>query len=1158
VTRLQVGAIGCALILAIGFIAFATWQRPASDGDPDAEALIVEGLYDRAEVSARTHVNRTRSVYGDDSLQSASAADVLVKALILNGRGTSDETLALATGAVRAKEALLGARHADVAPSLLNLGDVLAERAEFDQAIAITERAVTLREASTGPNSIDTADALDHLGAVLSTARRHADALTSLQKSLAIKEKAPDEAIATTLEHIGLVLQRRGEYEKSGAPLHRAAAIRQTTQAGHPAYVRTLNLIAQQLAFEGQLIESRNVSERAVAAAEGTLRPDHPTLALSLRYLAATHLELGDLSRSNALGERALAIAERNFGANHHETAPYLYLLGSAALREGAYATGRQRYQRVLDIFEARYGSWHPNVASTLSALARADARLGDYSGAKREQSRALAIHERAGGPDHPYVAVALTELAAIYRAEGSTALALPLLERALTIRETTLGRDNRDVARTLAEMAATLQEVGKTTEAQAAATRAVDIWERLDAPSAPDYATALALYAELQLRRGDYASAQSHYYKAMAIRARVFGLANPVSADTQAGLALALAKVGDYDAALRNAVRAETTGRDHLRTMLRSLPERQSLEYAAVRPRALDLMLSLTGSTQEAAESSMDGVIRGRALVLDEMATRQRSRTSAESTDPLWLAFSSAQQRLANLVVRGPDQLSSDRYAAVLEDARRESERTEQAFAERNAQYRAERSRSQLGLDDIKAALPPESVLVSFVLYERTLFNEPAGIPPRNGHVRSSSPAVRSYLAFIMRRGQPLAVIPLGPALTIDSLVSKWRADIAAEAVATSATTSGESGPLSRVSGSALRQLVWDRLASHMRDVKRVFIVPDGTLSLVPFAALPVARDSYLLEVAPVLHYLSAERDLVPTSIDTGPVGHGLLALGGPAFDDATVFGAGQSRPGQATNSPAATTRSAAPCDSVQTMTFPSLKGTLQEVRELSGLWSTSAIVSDEESRVLVGREATEPTLKKEAHRYRVLHFATHGFFVRDTCASAQPGTRAVGGLVNMSNPQYAALTAENPLLLSGLALAGANRRQTASPTEDDGILTAEEVASLNLAGVEWAVLSACGTGLGQIRTGEGVFGLRRAFQIAGARTVIMSLWSVEDDATRVWMQALYEGRLKRNLNTADAMHEASLRVLRARRDAGQSTDPFFWAAFVAAGDWH
>jgi CHAT domain-containing protein len=141
------------------------------------------------------------------------------------------------------------------------------------------------------------------------------------------------------------------------------------------------------------------------------------------------------------------------------------------------------------------------------------------------------------------------------------------------------------------------------------------------------------------------------------------------------------------------------------------------------------------------------------------------------------------------------------------------------------------------------------------------------------------------------------------------------------------------------------------------------------------------------------------------------------------------------------------------------------------------------------------------------------------------------------------------------NPLTLSGLAFANANRRMPG--TDDDGILTAEEIASLDLSGTEWAVLSACDTGLGQIRSGEGVLGLRRAFQIAGARTVIMSLWSVDDQATRRWMQALYDARLSRNLDTAASVRAASISILAQRRAARLSTHPFYWAAFVAAGDW-
>jgi len=239
--------------------------------------------------------------------------------------------------------------------------------------------------------------------------------------------------------------------------------------------------------------------------------------------------------------------------------------------------------------------------------------------------------------------------------------------------------------------------------------------------------------------------------------------------------------------------------------------------------------------------------------------------------------------------------------------------------------------------------------------------------------------------------------------------------------------------------------------------------------------------------------------------------------------------------------------------------MQFRPLAGTSGEIHDIAKLWTESP------AELLEGRAASERAVKRDAAGRRVLHLATHGFFLGD-CRPSSAGTRSVGGLTTQAkasstsqpmSPAERRLLTANPLLMSGLAFAGANRRASAGPTDEDGILTAEEVTTINLEGVEWVVLSACDSGLGEVRVGEGVFGLRRAFQVAGARTVIMSLWSVEDAATRSWMRSLYQNRLQNHLNTADAVHGASVSILRERRAAGQSTHPFYWAAFVAAGDW-
>ena len=331
------------------------------------------------------------------------------------------------------------------------------------------------------------------------------------------------------------------------------------------------------------------------------------------------------------------------------------------------------------------------------------------------------------------------------------------------------------------------------------------------------------------------------------------------------------------------------------------------------------------------------------------------------------------------------------------------------------------------------------------------------------------------------------------------------------------------------------------------------MFIVPDGAINLVSFGALPV-DSGYLVEKLAGIHYMSAERDLLPRAETQAAAG--LLAVGGANFENPRARTASTPTPQSTGRSENEAGARRSGCDGFQSLRFGALPGTRSEVEDIGSLWR-SVPMQDAAATILTGDSASEGAVKRGIAGQRIAHLATHGFFLDGRCRSGLDNTRAVGGLAPASKAGRPAVV-ESPLLLSGLALAGANRRATLQrEDEDDGILTAEEVASLDLDGVEWAVLSACDTGLGEIKAGEGVFGLRRAFQIAGVRTVIMSLWSVEDQATREWMRALYQARLQRKLDTARSVHEASLSVLKARRSKGLSTHPFYWAAFVAAGDW-
>ena len=340
------------------------------------------------------------------------------------------------------------------------------------------------------------------------------------------------------------------------------------------------------------------------------------------------------------------------------------------------------------------------------------------------------------------------------------------------------------------------------------------------------------------------------------------------------------------------------------------------------------------------------------------------------------------------------------------------------------------------------------------------------------------------------------------------------------------------------------LRARIWDPLGVDHTGTSPVFVVPDGALHRVSFASLAVGEDGFLVEGRPI-HYLTTERDL-PFFIaessrqDQESGGSGLLALARPHFESRSSGG------GDA---------GANPCLS----SFEDLPATEDEVRDIL------TVVGDASSRsrespdgvdplVLVRGDADEAGFKRLAPGRRYLHLATHGFYLDADCVRMRSGAR-VRGLGAPTAISRARRDDENPLLLSGIALAGANRGAPGS--EEDGILTAEEVVSMDLSGVDWAVLSACKTGVGAIHTGEGIFGLRRAFRIAGARTLISSLWPVEDNATRKWMVALYRARFASGLSTAAAARQASLEVLAEGRREGKIAHPFFWAAFLAAGDW-
>ena len=438
---------------------------------------------------------------------------------------------------------------------------------------------------------------------------------------------------------------------------------------------------------------------------------------------------------------------------------------------------------------------------------------------------------------------------------------------------------------------------------------------------------------------------------------------------------------------------------------------------------------------------------------------------------------------------------------------------------------------------------------------------------------------------AFVLRPSQRPQLVLLGPAAPIDESVRSWRAALVA----------GKLAP-QQAAGLELRRRVWEPLEPHLQGIETVLVAADGSLLFFPLAALPGDRPGTYLVERMAIGYVSSAHRLVGTFAAPAEAKAtkleaetaGLLAIGGIDY---------QADAGRAAPAESARTSPVLLADSLRAA-FNALAGTEPEVRRIAELFD--AAFPSKRTLVLTGAAPTEMKVKQLlGSRWRHLHLATHGFFESPArVARLRAGQNPSGsGLadVQSSTEQESASLALTPLLHSGVALAGAARKTDDmwSNTQgnwlerEDGILTAEDVQSLDLRGMEMVVLSACETGLGLRHYGQGVMGLQRAFQAAGARAVMASLWRVSDAATTVLMEEFYTNLWSKKMTKLEALRQAQLTVLNnpglvrarqielAKRGLGEHaeklpggaispptnasatrTDPALWAAFILSGD--
>jgi tetratricopeptide (TPR) repeat protein len=951
---------------------------------------------------------------------------------------------------------------------------------------------------------------------------------------------------ADILNILGQMYSNSGQYAKA-EPLYKRSLKIKEDKLGkdHPIVANTLNNLALLYKDMGQYARAEPLFLRALQINEDKLGKDDPAVATNLGNLAALYYQMGQYAKAEPLFQRSLKIDEDKRGKDHPDVATDLNNLAGLYVVMGQYAKAEPLYQRSLEIWEDKLGKDHPNVAQGLNNLAGLYQEMGQYAKAEPLFLRSLQIRENKLGKDHPAVATGLNHLAELYRVMGQYAKAEPLYQRSLGILEDKLGKDHPEVAMGLNNLAGLYQVMGQYAKAEPLYRRSLKIYEDKLGKDHPYLATGLNNLAELYKATGQYDKAEPLYRRSLKIYEDKLGKDHPYTATGHTNLATLFAAMQRWEEASEAADQDRRIVRRNVARLLPTLPEKEQLaflEHKDVANFCITESLALARRGDAAiAGLSAGWVLNGKAVAHEALA--QRALTALDARDPAARELSQqllgVRSRLASL-----DQVPAK---AGQEDQRRkeidELNAQDKDLSGRLAKVSGRTARAEpwVELAEIRKALPPDSVLIEISKFQVFNLDAKGKDKKRLGY---------RYAAWVITTEGDVHMVDLGPADPIDDAVKDVRQALKeAQGSPKHPSTITEDGEPEAEKAllkplQTLSKLVLDPLAEHIDGKKRWYVSPDASLWLVPWAALPLKDGRYAVE-AHTISYLVSGRDLAAVPSKAKPGRPRMMA--DPDYDMGMTEARVATRKLVAKpEMPDPSLRGASP--SLGRMRAPRLPGTATEAQAVKPALEKYA---DEEASLFQQDEALEGVFKS-FRGPRVLVLSTHGFFLEDQVV-------APSDKIGREDEKRPALDKEgkpleNPLLRCGLLLAGCNNRDQAKEGDEDGVLTGLEVAGTDLRGTELVVLSACETGLGEVHNGEGVAGLRQAFQLAGARAVAATLWQIPDRESAKLMGDFF-ANLGDGKGKAEALRDAQLAMIQTRREKNAAAHPFFWAAFTLTG---
>lgn len=1059
---------------------------------------------------------------------------------------------------------------------LVQESQALTQQGQDAEAITRAERALAIVHALLPPDDVGRVDALHTLGSALFIGRRAEDALGYFGEAVRILESCDatdDPRLASSHYLVAVICEQLGredeawpcvarwiellrlaggeDHEHFAANVYRLGrhyvatgqlqsllalytdniAALETHLADDPPSLR-LVLADHAFALEagGRYAEGRTVAERLVEVTRATDGERSSPHVAALQRLASLCRAQRDHAAAQASNRAAIALCDGDAVLSARHLASSLWQLGESELEVGALDTAEGHLRQAIAQMRADPEAGD-DLPGALNALATVHARSGHLGKAMEALEEAHALHATAHGERSLVCAQVLSDMATIHLRADQPASAAPLMESALAILREVAGESHPAYARALHDFGRILVDLGDKARARVALEESTALLRDSLGEAHPLVANHLQGLARVNRDEGRLAEAESQLVQALAIMRAALHRSHP---DRRATL-LDLATVRVDQGRVREAVdllMEALEGELELLCQLFALSAEEERIRLLSAPSALHPLLTLVlrhfAHDAEVVRATYEQVLRRKGMGVEALGAQREAVYGAEHPA---LAESlrellALRERIARAALAGPGTGDPAAHAQALAEWSAARDEREIALARDIPELALTERLRRADVAAVQGALPAGAVLVDYVHFDEVTL----GVP---------GPSAGRLVAFVLPAGRgPLALRDLGASGSVDGLVGAARAGLTGRTEGSvelrAAVLDDDDGDAHDADGEALgllRAAILDPLQDVVGGARRLFIAPDGALHRIPFEVLPLAAGGRLIDACTV-SYLGAGRDALRLGAPRASHATAPMVIADPDYDLARDRSVPQAGPSSGT---APVDRHAHHRELQRSgLAFAPLPGTRVEGEVVAGLLGATTCM---------GRAAVESTLKG-CRSPRILHIATHGFYLPEADAHVAAGGAAPG------RGPHARLA--NPMLRSGLALAGANTWTAGGALPDDAedaLLNGEDVSGLDLMATELVVLSACESGLGALQAGEGVYGLRRAFVLAGAATLVVSLWPVPDRQTQELMSDFYH-RLLAGTPRAEALRAAQL-ALKERHP-----DPRDWGAFICVGE--